>query len=117
MIRRKTDCTGQVFEHRFDGDGYITVENLIGSNDDLNNKGRAFTHTTLLPGHSIGFHTHTDESEIYYILKGKALFNDNGTETEVSAGDITFTFSGSGHAIRNISEDETLEFVGLILFA
>lgn len=117
MIRRKAEQTVQVFEHRFDGDGFMTVQNLIGGSEDLNNKGRALTHTTLLPGHSIGFHTHTNESEIYYILKGSALFNDNGTETEISAGDIAFTFPGTGHAIRNISASEPLEFVTMILFA
>ena len=37
------------------------------------------------------FHEHIDEEEIYFILKGKGLVNDNGNEQEVTVGDAVLT--------------------------
>ncbi|HBK68089.1 MAG TPA: cupin domain-containing protein [Firmicutes bacterium] len=78
-------------------------------------KGRAFTHCTLQPGCSIGFHLHENESETYYIYSGTGEFNDNGVISTVSAGDVTFTGAGEGHGLKNIGS-EPLEFIALILY-
>lgn len=71
-------------------------------------------HTIVYPGSSIGYHTHTGENEIYYILKGKARFNDNGTMREIQAGDVTITYPGEGHGIEAIGK-EPVEMIALIL--
>jgi len=42
------------------------------------------------------------------------MYNDNGTEYEVNAGDTTYTMSGCGHGIENIG-DTDLEIIALIL--
>lgn len=44
----------------------------------------------------IGYHVHDGESETYYILSGRGIFNDNGTVVEVGPGDVTFTGDGEG---------------------
>ena len=75
-----------------------------------------FAHTTLLPGCGIGFHMHNGESETYYIYSGSGEFNDNGTLVPVSAGDTTFTPSGTGHGLVNTGT-EPLELIALILYA
>lgn len=116
MVRSGNDVTKEMFEHRFGGDGSIIVETLNADNNELNGKGRVFAHTTIQPGSSIGYHEHHGESEIYYILSGVGEFNDNGNKIPVSAGDVTYTFSGMGHAIRNTG-DTPLEVMALILFA
>ena len=79
-----------------------------------NPKLRTFAHAVLKAGEEVEFHIHEGESESYYILSGKGLYNDNGELTEVAQGAVTYTPSGSGHGIKNIS-DENLEFIALII--
>jgi len=115
MIRKNDERLVEVAEHRFDGEGYVTVKSILNNPEELYGKGRVFAHTTLQPGHSIGFHVHNGESETYYIYSGKAEFNDNGTLQTISAGDVTHTPPGHGHGIKNIG-DTPLEIIALILY-
>lgn len=75
---------------------------------------RLFNHITLEPGCSVGYHAHEHETEFYYILSGEAVFNDDGTEVVLHAGDITETGYGKSHGIENRG-DAPLEFVALIV--
>lgn len=79
-----------------------------------NPKLRTFSHAVLKVGEEVEFHVHERESESYYILSGKGLYNDNGEIVEVTKGTVTFTPSGSGHGIKNIG-NENLEFIALII--
>ena len=79
-----------------------------------NPKLRMFSHAVLNVGEEVEFHIHNGESESYYILSGKALYNDNGELTEITKGSVTFTASGNGHGIKNIGK-ENLEFIALIM--
>lgn len=114
MIRRKNECTIDNREHMRGGDGTVIITNLIGSKEELNNNGRLFGRITLNPGCSIGTHPHEGESELFYILTGTGIYNDNGTEVTVSAGDVTICAPGESHGIANRS-DEVLELVALII--
>ncbi len=98
------------------GNGFITVRNLINSDAELNGKGRVFAHTTVEPHSGIGFHKHEGDTEIYYVLSGKANYNDNGSIVEIVPGDVTFTPSGTGHGVEN-PYDEPLEIIALIIYA
>ena len=60
-------------------------------------------------------HVHEGESETYVILKGHGVYNDNGTEVEVSIGDVTYCAPGEGHGLVNNS-DEELVLVALIIY-
>jgi len=75
---------------------------------------RTYARAILAPGGAVEFHEHHGESESYYILSGKGLYNDNGIETEVHPGDITYTPSGSGHGIKNTGSED-LHFMALIV--
>ena len=90
MIKRSTELPIETTEHRFGGEGYVTLNSLLKNSEEMHGKGRLFAHITLLPGHSLGYHVHTGESETYYIYSGKGEFDDNGTSTQVSSGDVTF---------------------------
>ena len=46
---------------------------------------------------------------------GTGRYNDNGTMTTVTAGDVTYTAPGEGHGIECIS-DEPIEMIALILY-
>lgn len=116
MVRKNDRKIVERFDHKFGGDGFITVRSLVNCDEELNNKGRVFAHTTLLPGCGIGFHMHNGESETYYIYSGTGEFDDNGTIVPVAAGDVTFTPSGTGHAIKNTG-DEPMELIALILYS
>ena len=115
MIRRSKDKIVEWPEHKFGAPGYITVRSLINKDAELNDKGRVFAHTTVLPGHGIGYHIHNGDTEIYYVYSGKGEYNDNGTITTVEAGDVTFTPSGTGHGVTCIGE-EPLELNALIFY-
>lgn len=114
MIRKKEDIEVEMPKKKFGAPGFITVRNLIESNEELNGHGRVFAHTTVLPGNGIGYHIHQNESELYYIYSGKGIYNDNGIEVEVSSGDVTICFPGEGHGMMAAGEDP-LELIALIL--
>ncbi len=115
MIRKKEECTIDCREHMRDGNGTVQITNFINSQEELNDKGRLFSHMTLTPGTSIGYHVHETDSELFYILRGAAEYNDNGTMAELLPGDIALCPAGTGHGIA-CKGDETLELVALILY-
>ena len=56
MIRKASDCKVEYKEHMRGGDGTVKLTSFIGSDADLNGKGRLFSKITLEPGCGIGFH-------------------------------------------------------------
>ena len=115
MVRKSDEKTVMRKPAPFNGTGEISVRSLLNGDEEMCHKGRVFCHTTIYPGSSIGYHLHTGDSETYYILKGTACFNDNGTLRTVTAGDVTYTPSGQGHGIECIGE-ERVEMIALILY-
>ena len=64
----------------------------------------------LIPGASIGMHSHTDSSEIIYILSGTAtVTTDDGVET-VGAGERHYCPRGHSHSMKNNGADELTFF-------
>jgi mannose-6-phosphate isomerase-like protein (cupin superfamily) len=74
----------------FDGMGTV-ISKILTDKDGLYGHGRLFNHSVINPGCSIGYHVHNNETEFYYILKGEAVFNDDGKEVILHAGDIGIT--------------------------
>ena len=97
----------------WEGKGLIHVKDLTDQKG-LYGHGRLFTHTVVDPGCSIGYHTHDHETEFYYIVKGEAVFNDNGKEVILRAGDIGATGYGEGHGLENRT-NEPVEMIALIV--
>jgi len=116
MTRHAADLLVEEKENHMGGEGHLAIRHILTSPDELLNKGRAFAHSTLEPGASIGYHIHEGESEIYYIYSGEGEINDNGTTIPVKPGDAIVTPNGHGHGIRNTGE-EALHFIALILYA
>ena len=98
------------------GNGETVMRKLLNGDEEMNSKGRMFNHMTLMPGNSIGFHTHTGDSEAFYFISGSGEYNDNGTLVTVSAGDTALCKAGEAHALVNTG-DKPLEFIALILYA
>ena len=113
MIRKANECPVEHREQMRGGPGTVHITNFVNK-EELYNKGRLFGKITLEPGCGIGFHIHENEEEIFNIIKGTAVYNDNGTEVTVTAGDVTICGAGTGHGITNKS-DETVELTALIV--
>lgn len=96
------------------GKGEVTIASLL-TPAELDGKCDMFAKVTIPPGCSIGIHEHHGNTETYHILQGEALYNDNGKEIKVGAGQTTFCPDGEKHGIENCSATEDLVFMALIL--
>lgn len=103
----------EIKEHMRGGKGHVIMKHLLGEKE-LNGKCRIYAEITLEPGCEIGYHEHHNESETYYIISGQGVYNDNGTNRPVSAGDITFTPDGFGHGLDNTGT-ENLVLMALVI--
>ncbi len=114
MIRRVQDVTVAHIEKNRGGLG-ITEAHVLLKENEFCNKGRMFNRVVLPAGASVGNHKHEGDFEVYYILSGTGLYNDNGTEVTVNAGDVTICPEGECHGILN-NGTEDLVFMALILY-
>lgn len=113
MINRAADL--ERFEKElFGGPGSVHFTKVVDENG-LAGKGRLFNIGVLKPGCAVGNHAHHGEIEIYYILEGEGMYDDNGVEAPVAAGDVTVCNDGESHALVNTGTGD-LKMVALILF-
>ena len=67
----------------------------------------------LEPGASIGLHTHEDNSEVIYLLRGSGkVLMDDGVE-RLLPGQAHYCPMGHTHSLIN-DGDTTLEFLGIV---
>ena len=114
-IQKAADCKKEYRENMRGGDGTVEITHFASA-EELNEKGRLFGKITLKPGCSIGYHVHEKDSELFYLMKGEAVYNDNGVESTVNAGDVMICPAGQGHAIANKS-GEDVELCAVIVYA
>ena len=95
------------------GTGEVTIEHILEGAELKGNCGM-YAKVTINPGSSLGYHTHENESETYFVLSGTGEYNDNGTVRTVKVGDTTITPNGCGHAMKTLG-DEPLVFMALII--
>ncbi len=113
MIKRKSEMTVNLIEKMRGGEGHTKMMPIF-TKDELMGKCRLFNVITLEPGCSIVTHTHDQEEEIYYILSGKGVVDDNGKIVDVEPGDAVKTGNGEFHSIKN-NGDIPLVFMAVIL--
>ena len=107
MIRKAAEYTPEYRENMRGGNGTIELTNFA-TPEELNNKGRLFGNITLKPGCSIGYHVHEADTELFYLIQGEVLYNDNGVEYTLSAGDVMICPVGTGHAVANIGKEDAV---------
>ena len=56
----------------------------------INEKLGMFSLAEIGEGEMVDFHIHEGDAELYYILEGKGLYDDNGEKVEVEAGTVDF---------------------------
>lgn len=115
MIKKSDELRKDVVNALAKGEGDIKRTHLLEV-EDFGGYGRLFAKHTVSPGDYIGFHKHDGEQEAYYILKGQALYSDDGNEVIIKEGDFTLCKSGQGHSIKNVGNID-LDFIGLIMKA
>ena len=101
-------------QNKAGGKGEITIEHLL-SPAELGKGCDMFAKVTIGPGCSIGLHEHHGNGEAYHILQGEALYNDNGKEITLHAGETSFCPDGEKHAIANAAQSGDLVFMALIV--
>ncbi len=112
MIRTGSEMKEEVRTQMRGGTGEITIRHLAC--DEETAHCRLFAHITIPPGSSIGPHSHSGETEYYYILSGSGLVSEDTGEKHVSAGDLVITGGGASHSIANTASDP-LQFMAVIL--
>jgi mannose-6-phosphate isomerase-like protein (cupin superfamily) len=74
----------------------------------------------LVPGATIGMHTHDDSCEVIFILEGNGTIVEmqSGIDQEgvsaVSAGDCLYCPKGHTHSLRNTAEEGDLVFYAVV---
>ena len=75
---------------------------------------------TLVPGATIGMHTHEDSCEMIFILSGKGTIVEKTPDTDqvtvqpVSAGDCLYCPKGHSHSLQNLDGSEDLVFYAAV---
>lgn len=101
------------------------IENPRGGRGSLTNMGyeamsqfsgniKMFSVVNLKPDSLIGYHTHEDDMEIYFMLDGTGVVSDNGKEDILYPGDLLITKNGEGHSIENKSGVD-ITFLAMII--
>lgn len=67
----------------------------------------------LVPGATIGLHTHETSSEILFVTKGCGHVIYDGESTAVKAGDIHYCPKGHAHTFINDSDSE-VEIIAVV---
>ncbi|MCI8782129.1 MAG: cupin domain-containing protein [Dorea sp.] len=100
-------------EHVGGGAGFIMKEALLNAGE-LGEHCRMFSKVTLPANCELGHHEHHGETETYYILSGKGMYDDNGKAIPAEAGDVFYCKDGDGHGMKNTGAED-LTFIALIL--
>jgi len=86
-----------------DGNGTVILEHFFPK-ENLPSKTRLAARIILEKGVSIGSHTHSNESEIYYCIQGSGkVIDGDGIEQALNVGDATLTCHGGTHYLEGTS--------------
>lgn len=100
MVRKAKEMEQEIRERMRGGKGEVRITHIF-KQDELKGKARLVAEITLESGCSIGKHEHAGEEEIFYIIEGEGIVDDNGDMRQVTAGDAILTGGGGYHAIEN----------------
>jgi len=93
----------------------ILIEKILDS--ELGAHCALYARVTIPAGSILGYHEHHGNGESYFILSGRAIYDDNGTKREIGPGDATWTPDGKGHGVDNSANTAPLVFMALIVNA
>lgn len=109
LLRRPGEIPPQL-EALCHGGGPITFRRLF-SPDQLAGGIKFIDYTEIPPGSEIGLHPHTNDEEVYFIVRGDGEMHVDGKIRKVQAGDTILTRSGSYHGLKNTGPENLVIFV------
>ena len=114
MVIKNENLNSKTTKNAFGGIGEQDYKEILPLSL-LEPMGRVLGIVTIPPSSTTAYHSHEGENEVYHILSGEGLYNDNGKEVLVKKGDTAFCQSGQGHGIKNIG-DSDLVFLAFIFY-
>jgi mannose-6-phosphate isomerase-like protein (cupin superfamily) len=115
MITRDGEMQAENRENMRGGKGAVKLEHWFKP-EAFGAKVRLCTRMTLAPGSSIGSHTHEGEDEIYLVLSGSGLIQENGEWVPTAAGDAILTGKGGTHGVENNGTEPLVIAAVIILY-
>ncbi len=114
MVISEKNATHNVMKNLRGGNGSVLSREILLASE-MGGHSSKFAHITLEPGVSIGTHQHVGDSEVYFILSGTGLYNDNGKTVTVGPLDMTYCADGEIHGLENNGK-EPIVMIALILY-
>ncbi|MGM9899439.1 MAG: cupin domain-containing protein [Bacilli bacterium] len=62
----------------------------------------------LVPGASIGLHTHENNAEVIFVIEGNLVAVINNEEEQLTSGDVHYCPKGDTHTLINKSNSDAL---------
>jgi mannose-6-phosphate isomerase-like protein (cupin superfamily) len=115
MIARNGSLQTELRENMRGGKGAVALEHWFKP-EAFGAKVRLCTRLTLAPGSSIGSHTHEGEDEIYLVLSGSGLIQEQGEWVPIRAGDAILTGKGGSHGVENNGTEPLVIAAVIILY-
>lgn len=101
-ISRNQGAKRKIQQNCHDGTGSILFREVFSKADFKSSL--EHVHETVVEPHStIGYHLHSGNEEIYYILEGEGVMTVNNEVIKIVAGDAIITHSGDWHGLVNES--------------
>lgn len=113
MIHRNHDIPSETRPNLRGGQGNPLFRHIFTA-EDLGGRADLLSFITLQPGEFVGEHTHTDNGEVYLVLRGEATVTEDGVDYVLQPGEAEFCADGHSHAIRNHTNKE-MAFLALIM--
>ncbi|MEF3254620.1 MAG: cupin domain-containing protein [Deferribacterales bacterium] len=113
MIVRGNDIEPKKMERPRDGRGEA-INLAYSALQGLEGRIKVFSVVDLAPDSMVGYHQHIDDMEIYLMLDGTGVVNDNGNVDIIRPGDMLITNFGEWHSIENKSSTP-ITFLAIII--
>jgi len=114
MLIRREDNEPVIMENMKGGKKYVKRYNSA-TPENFTSNADVVARLVLIPGASIGYHEHVGNEETITVLSGRAKCIDDGQEYEMGPGDVTICREHHMHSVENISEDEELELMAVVI--
>jgi mannose-6-phosphate isomerase-like protein (cupin superfamily) len=72
------------------------------------------SHIILQPGNSASEHSHSDYVEVFYCIRGDAVFSIKGENISIRKGHLLFVEPGEIHSILKVNEETELLYLHVI---
>ncbi len=89
-------------------DAFKGGEKYIEARMFFDGTNRILKNAKLIPGASIGMHTHEDSCEVIFILEGCGCTIEDGVKKSVQAGDCLYCPKGGTHSLINDSDADLI---------